>query len=190
MLCSVRTTGEPIIMGYTQWILVQDSDLAFGFVPDRQYGGFHAGNLPLQQVRPGEVRTVEVVLYLENRFVSDVLRVDHLRFPVLANGVRDPAAMEWEMTLVAEILLAGSRTRAEPATRRLVAHQAAGSSRWIPTANETKAIADMISRRAKRPLLGGSPVRLSVSDLAKPPARYISVPPRRINETVHGRIAL
>src|SRR5215831_17071939 len=116
-------------MGYTQWILVQDSDLAFGFVPDRLYAGFHAGSLPLQQVRPGEVRTVEVVLYLENRFVSDVLRVDHLRFPVLANGVRDPAAMEWERTLVAEILLAGSPTRAEPATRRFVAHEGAGSFR-------------------------------------------------------------
>jgi len=147
-------------MGYTQWILVQDSELAFGFVPDRLYGGFHAGSLPLQQVRPGEVRTVEVVLYLENRFVSDVLRVDHLRFPVLANGVRDPAAMEWERTLVAEIVLPGSPTRAEPATRRFVAHQVAGSFRWIPTASETKAIADAISRRAKRPLLGGSPVRL------------------------------
>lgn len=147
-------------MGYTQWILVQDSDLAFGFVPDRQYGAFHAGNLPLQQVRPGEVRTVEVVLHLENRLVSDVLRVDHMRFPVLANGVRDPAAMEWEMTLVAEILCAGSPTRREPATRRFVAPQGAGSFRWIPTASETKAIADAISRRGKRPLLGGSPIRL------------------------------
>lgn len=151
-------TGK--FMGYTQWILVQDSSMAFGFVPDRQYGGFHAGNLPLRQVRPGEVRTVEVVLYLENRFVTDVLRVDHIRFPVLANGVRDPAAMEWELTLVADILLAGSSTRAEPAARRFAEHQVAGSFRWIPTASETKAIADMISRRAKRPLLGGSPIQL------------------------------
>jgi len=147
-------------MGYTQWILVQDSDLAFGFVPDSQYEAFHAGNLPLQQVRPGEVRTVEVVLHLENRHVSDVLRVDHMRFPVLANGVRDPAAMEWEMTLVAEILFAGSPTRRGLATRRFVAPQGAGSFRWTPTASETKAIADAISRRGKRPLLGGSPIRL------------------------------
>ena len=69
-------------MGYTQWILVQDSDLAFGFVPDRQYGAFHAGNLPLQQVRPGEVRTVEVVLHWISLQAASAMALRRLRIVV------------------------------------------------------------------------------------------------------------
>jgi hypothetical protein len=147
-------------MGYTQWILLQDSDRAFGFLPNRRYSAFHAGNAPLPQVRPGEVRTVEVVLHLEHRCVTDVLRVDHMRFTVLTNGVRDPAAMEWEFSLIAQISPGSPRVGPGSATRRFAERQMAGAFRWTPTASETRAIADTISRRAKRPLLGRRPIRL------------------------------
>jgi len=147
-------------MGYTQWILVQDSDLAFGFLPERRYAAFHAGNAPLPHVRPGEVRSVEVLLHLEHRRVIDVLRVDHVRFTVLANGVRDPAAMEWEFSLIAQISPGSPRVGPGSAARRFAERQMASAFRWTPTASETKAIADASSRRAKRPLLGGRPIRL------------------------------
>jgi hypothetical protein len=147
-------------MGYSQWTLVQDSDLAFGFLPDRRYAAFHAGNAPLPQARPGEVRTVEVLLYLEHRRVTDVLRLDHVRFTVLADGVRDPAAMEWELSLVAQISPGTPRVGPGSATRRFAERQIAGAFHWSPDAIERKAIADAISRRAKQPLLGGRPIRL------------------------------
>jgi hypothetical protein len=147
-------------MGYTQWNLVQDSDLAFGFLPDRRYAAFHAGNAPLSQVRPGEVRTVEVVLYLEHRRVTDVLRIDHVRYTVLTDGVRDPAAMEWEFSLIAQMSPGTPRVGPGSAGRRFAERQMAGAFRWTPTASERKAIADTISRRAKRPLLGGRSIRL------------------------------
>jgi hypothetical protein len=147
-------------MGYTQWILLQDSDLAFGFLPDRRYATFHAGNAPLPQVRPGEVRTVEVVLYLERRRVAYVLRVDHMRFPVLSTGVRDPGSLEWEMTLISHVSPGTPCAGPGSATRRLAERQIAGVFRWTPSASEMTAIADAISRRAKRPLLGGRSIRL------------------------------
>jgi len=147
-------------LGYTQWILVQDSNLAFGFLPDRRYAAFHAGNAQLPQVRPGEVRTAEVLLRLENRRAIDVLRVDHVRFPVLADGARDPESMEWEISLIAQISPGSPRVGPGSATQRFAERQMAGAFRWTPSANETMAIADAISRRAKRPLLGGGPIRL------------------------------
>jgi hypothetical protein len=52
-------------MGYTQWLLVQQSDLTFRFVTESRYGEFHAGRGSLPQVRPADVRTVEVMLHLE-----------------------------------------------------------------------------------------------------------------------------
>ena len=52
-------------MGYTQWLLVQQSDLTFQFVTESRYGEFHAGRGSLPQVRPADVRTVEVMLHLE-----------------------------------------------------------------------------------------------------------------------------
>jgi len=44
------------IMGYTQWMLVQQSDLTFRFVAERRYADFYAGRGTLPQARPAEVR--------------------------------------------------------------------------------------------------------------------------------------
>ena len=101
-----------------------------------------------------------MLLHLEHRCVTDVLRVDHMRFTVLTNGVRDPAAMEWEFSLIAQISPGSPRVGPGSATRRFAERQMAGAFRWTPTASETGAIADAISRRAKRPLLGRHPIRL------------------------------
>ena len=153
-------------MGYTQWILVQQSDLAFGFVTDRRYADFHAGRGPLPQVRPAEVRTVEVVLHLERRTAGEVIHVDHRRFPVLPNGRRDPASMESEMALIRDIVGIDSSPRPNSARRRWATRQMECAYRWTPTAREAREIADLVSRRAKRSLLGGRPLRLVDSDSA------------------------
>jgi hypothetical protein len=54
-------------MGYTQWMLVQQSDLTFQFVAESRYAEFWSGRGTLPQVQPEEVRTVEVILHLEQR---------------------------------------------------------------------------------------------------------------------------
>ena len=83
-------------MGYTQWMLVQHLDLTFRFVSESRYAEFWFGRGTLPQVQPEAVRTVEVILHLEQRVAGEVIRD----------------------------------------------------------------IADMVSRRAKQPLLGGRPLRL------------------------------
>ena len=140
-------------MGYTQWMLVQESDVTFRFVGERRYGDFYAGRGTLPQVRPAEVRTVQVVLHLEQRAAGEVLHVEHRRFPVLANGRRDPASVESEMALIRDIVGSSSSTRPDSARRRWATRQIERTFRWTPTAREATEIADMVSRRAKRPLL-------------------------------------
>ena len=153
-------------MGYTQWLLVQQSDLAFRFVTESRYGEFHAGRGNLPQIWPGEVRTVGLILHLERRVVGEVIHVDHRRFPVLPNGRRDPASMESEMDLIRDIVGLDSSTRPNSARRRWATRQMERMYRWTPTAREAREIADLVSRRAKRPLLGGRPLRLVESDSA------------------------
>ena len=157
-------TARP--MGYTHWLLVQQSDLTFQFVTDSRYGEFHAGRGTLPQARSGEVRTVELVLHLERRAAEEVIHVDHRRFPVLASGRRDPASMESEMDLIRDIVGLDSPTRPKSARRRWATRQMECAYRWTPTAREAREIADLVSRRAKRPLLGGRPLRLVESDSA------------------------
>jgi hypothetical protein len=142
-------------MGYTQWILVQQPDLTFRFVADSRYGNFHAGRAGLPQVTPGEVRIVELILHLEKRFVSEVIFVEHRRFPVLESGLRDPASIDWEMTLVGEIMGAAAGAGPNSARRRWARQQQIVSFRWTPTLDEERAIADAVSRRARQSLLGG-----------------------------------
>lgn len=147
-------------MGYTQWMLVQQSDLTFQFVTDRRYREFHAGRGILPQVRPAEVRTVEVVLHLERRAAAEVIHIDHRRFPVVASGRRDRASMEFELTLIRDIVGIHSSTRPDSARRRWAKRQIERTFRWTPTVREAGEIADMVSRRARRSLLGGRPLRL------------------------------
>ena len=147
-------------MGYTQWILVQSPELTFHFVSEKRYGHFHAGRAPLPQARPGEVRTAEVMLYLDGRFATELLALNHRRFPVLAHGVRDPASMSLEMILIAEVISAGLWIGRDSATQRFIRRQMDGAFRWTPTAREAQAIADVVNRRARWPLLGGNSVRL------------------------------
>jgi hypothetical protein len=152
--------GNGSTMGYTRWMLVQQPDLTFRFVTEGRYADFYAGRGTLPQVWPGEVRTTEVVLHLERRTMGEVIHVEHRRFPVLASGRRDRVSMESELALLHDIVGLGSSTRPGSATRRWATQQIERTFRWTPTARETREIADMVSRRAKRPLLGGSPLRL------------------------------
>jgi hypothetical protein len=148
------------IMGYTQWMLVQQPDLAFRFVSERRYAEFWTGRGVLPQAIAGEARTVEVVLHLEKRVAGEVIHVERRRFPVLASGRRDRASREFELTLIRDIVGLGSSTRPDSAGRRWATQQIERTFRWTPTTREAREIADMVSRRAKRPLLGGRALRL------------------------------
>ena len=159
MVRLVRRTAST--MGYTQWLLVQQSDGSFKFVSDARYADFHAGRTALQQAKPGEVLTVEVVLHLEDRVPGEVIFVEHRRFPVLENGHRDPASIEWELNLIRETMSAALCESREPATLRWARRQHAAAFRWTPTESESQLIADMVSRRAKQPLLGGRVLHLA-----------------------------
>jgi hypothetical protein len=154
-----------LAMGYTQWILVQQPGGLFKFVSDARYADFHAGGAPLEQAKPGEVLTVEVVLHLEDRVPGEVIFVEHRRFPVLENGRRDPESIHLELNLIRETMGAALSGAHEPASLRWARRQHQAVFRWTPTDDEDQAIADMVSRRAKQPLLGGRVLRL-VSETA------------------------
>jgi hypothetical protein len=117
------SAGDGPTMGYTQWLLVQHSDLTFRFVSERRYVDFWNGRGPLPQAHPGEVRTIEVVLHLEERRAGEVIHVEHHQFPVLATGRRDRASMESEMALIRDIVGSNSSTRPNLARRRWATRQ-------------------------------------------------------------------
>ena len=153
-------------MGYTQWFLVQQPDGSFKFVSDGRYADFHAGGAALQQAKPGEVLTVEVVLHLERGVPGEVIFVEHRRFPVLGSGRRDPESIHQEIVVIRETMGAAQSASPEPASLRWARRQRDTVFRWTPTATEARAIADAVSRRAKEPLLGGRVLRL-VSETAR-----------------------
>jgi len=87
-------------MGYNHWFLVQRPDLAFRFVGEGRFVNFQLGKGILPEVRPGEVRSVEVMLDLEDDLDAELTHVEYRRFPVLASGYRDPASIAWEWSLI------------------------------------------------------------------------------------------
>lgn len=101
-----------------------------------------------------------MVLHLEKRIPGEVIFVEHRRFPVLASGRRDRASMDSEMAFIGDIVGINTSPRPNSARRRWATQQLERTFRWTPTACEAREIADMVSRRAKQPLLGGSPLRL------------------------------
>jgi hypothetical protein len=147
-------------MGYTMWYLVQQPDHTFRFVSKTRYQDFHAGRSALPNACPGEVLTVELVLRLHQRAAVEVVRLEHRRFPVLPNGRRDPASIDSEWALICAAVGGLLSPQPELPRRRWATRQSSGAFRWTPTADEARAIADVVSRRAKRPLLGGRPLRV------------------------------
>jgi hypothetical protein len=154
-------------MAYNHWFLVQRSDCSFRFVGEGRFVNFRLGKGKLPEVRSGEVRVVDVVLDLEDDLDAWLIHVEYRRFPVLASGYRDPASIEWEWSLVRAVV--GTRATTQPGSpeRQLATRQTAQTFRWKPTADEVRAIGDAISRRAKRPLLGGNPLRLLASTVRR-----------------------
>jgi hypothetical protein len=155
-------------MAYTRWLLVQQPDLGFRFVTRARYGDFHSGRVALPQVRPGEVRTVEVVLRREQRAVAEVIHAEHRLFPVLPSGHRDPASVESEMRHLQDIVDIDSSTRPGAERGQWAAGQLARTFRWTPTDREAREIADLVSARAEGRSLGGRRLRLVEPD---PPRR-------------------
>jgi len=142
-------------MGHTQWFLVQQPDLTFRFVGESRFGNFRIGRADLPQALPGEVRLVQVILHLEEPPASEVIHIECRRFPVLPSGMRDAASIEWEMTVARDIVGSGAFRQRSAARRRWAKRQQDTVFSWTPTPDERFAIADMVSHRAKQPLLGG-----------------------------------
>jgi hypothetical protein len=147
-------------MGYAQWVFVQRADLEFRSVLYALYSSFHAGTAPLPQFRPGEVRLVEAIVLLENRAAVAVRSMYFRRFPVSADGARDAAAAEREMSLWGSVSPLGSETGLQSATGRFARRQLEAEFAWTPTAPESRSIAEAVNRRARRHILGRAPVRL------------------------------
>ena len=95
------------------------------------------------------------------RLSSQVILVEHRRFPVLENGRRDPESIHQELNLIRETMGAALSGAHEPPSLRWARRQHQALFRWTPTDTERQLIADMLSRRAKQPLLGGRILHLS-----------------------------
>ena len=163
-------------MGFTHWLVIQQADLTFRFVSEARYVEFWNGRGALPQMQPGEVRVVQIALHLEQPAASEVLHVEYRRFPVAASGRRDEASTNSEMGLVRDVMGLSDATVADAARRQWAKQQIECNYRWTPTVTEEKEIADMVSRRARQSLLGGSPFRL-----LKPRRTATAQTPRRVS---------
>jgi hypothetical protein len=148
-------------MGYTHWFFVQLPDLTFRYVGEGRFMNFWIGKAMLPQVQPGQVRLVEVMLDLQDDLDAWLLHVEYRRFPVLESGYRDSASMELEHKLTQTLM--GMRSNVKPGSpeHRWAKEQTANTYRWTPNADEARAIGDIVSRKAKRPVLGSRPLRLA-----------------------------
>ena len=147
-------------MGFTHWIFVQLPDFTFHYVGEARYVDFRTGKGTLPEVWRGEVRLVEVMLDLDDNLEPWPIHVEYRRYPVLENGHRDQASIEWEFDLIRAVVGMPSTTRPGSPKRRWASRQMAGTFQWTPTPDEARAIGDAVSRKAKRPVLGGTPLRL------------------------------
>jgi len=77
-------------MGYNHWFLVQRPDLAFRFVGEGRFVNFQLGKGILPEVRPGEVRSVEVMLDLEDDLDAELTHVEYRRFLCSPAGIAIP----------------------------------------------------------------------------------------------------
>jgi hypothetical protein len=125
-----------------------------------RYVDFRTGKGTLPEVSPGEVRLVEVMLDLDDDLDPWLIHVEYHRYPVLENGHRDQASIKWEFDLIRAVVGMPSTTQPASPERRLASRQLASTFEWTPTPDEVRALADVVSRKAKRPVLGGTPLRL------------------------------
>jgi hypothetical protein len=147
-------------MGFTHWIFVQRPDLTFKYVGEVRYVDFRTGKGTLPEVQPGEVRLVEVMLDLDDDLDAWLIHVEYRRYPVREDGHRDPASIKWEFDLIRAVVGTPSTTKPGSPERRLATRQMASTFQWTPTPDEARAIGDAVSRKAKRAVLGGNPLRL------------------------------
>lgn len=111
---------------------------------------------------------------VEGRIARRVLQGKHppwiraRRFPVLESGARDPASMELEPKLIRTLM--GMRSTVQPGSpeHRWATQQTSNTFQWSPTAEEARAIGHVVSRRAKRSVLGGRPLRLEAKPTRQP----------------------
>jgi hypothetical protein len=148
-------------MGFTHWFFVQLPNLTFRYVGEGRFINFCLGKIALPEARGGEVRVVELMLDLDDDLDAWLIHVEFRRYPVLASGLRDPASIEWEWSLIRAVVGHPMTTQPGSPEHRLAQRQTDQTFRWTPTDDEARAIADTVSRKAKRPVLGGRPLRLA-----------------------------
>jgi len=91
---------------------------------------------------------------------ATLIHVEYRRYPALETGDRDQASIEWEFDLIRAVVGMPSTTKPGSPERRLATRQMASTFQWTPTPDEARAIGDAVSRKAKRSVLGGTPLRL------------------------------
>jgi len=155
-------------MGFTHWFFVQLPDLTWRYVGEGRYNEFWLGRTTLPQVQPGEVRLVEVMLDLQDDLDAWLIHVEYRRYPVLETGQREAESMELEGKLIQTIMGMRSTVPTGSPEYEWAKKQTANTFRWTPNADEARAIGDVVSRKAKRPVLGGTPLRLEAKSARRP----------------------
>jgi hypothetical protein len=153
-------------MGQTVWVFLRHVDGTFQSFPTARYGRFHDGQEPLPTLAGQEARFVEVVVELERRRATRVLRVVWPKHRLDAEGLWDAQsrqagirdAMESLGAPAGEDVLAG---KAPLSMDHLLAEIRYSTEHlWDPTVDDLTHFCAAVNQRAKRPLVTHSGAEL------------------------------
>jgi hypothetical protein len=145
-------------MGVSVWTFVRPRSGEMRPVAERAVERFIAGEGPLQVDADGFVRYAQVIVNLENRRATEVIRVDFFQYRALKSGKLDRKYFREILQTIPEAAF-GWLQLTEPPKGVVVAEHKFANRRlqhlnhWKPSAEDRATLRSLVNRKAGRELL-------------------------------------